>query len=238
MKHRRVVGLTLLLGVVAAVALATGGRAREGAMSSLVLGHNARWGTTTRTSVARARLQRVAKLTRGTYLGQLITDRDSILERWPDRLGQPIRVWVSTPDSLPGWKPDYIAPVTEAFDEWSRTGIPVRFDFVDDSASAEVRVFWAERLDGRTAGMTFWQSDSRRWMRSARITIALRASDGGNQNARGIGSIALHEVGHLLGLSHSPHARDIMAPWVIGRGLTDGDRATIRLLYALPAGRI
>jgi hypothetical protein len=238
LKLRRGLAVVLILFVVAVAALAAGDGARDGSTSSLVMGHNARWGATGKTSIARARLQRAAKLSADTYLGQLITDRDSILERWPDRLGEPIRVWVSTPDSLPGWKRDFVPPVTDAFDEWSRTGIPVRFTFVDDSAAAEVRVFWAEKLDGRTAGMTFWQSDSRRWMRSARITIALRASDGGSQNARGIGSIALHEVGHLLGLSHSPHAQDIMAPWVIGRGLTDGDRATIRLLYALPAGRI
>ena len=238
MKLRSVVACTLSIGVAAFIALAMSGRARDGVTSSVVLGHGTRWGSTAKSSIARTRLQRVAKLSRGTYLGKLITDRDSILERWPDRLGEPIRVWVSTPDSLPGWKPEYVAPVNEAFQQWSATGIPVRFTFVDDSASAEVRVFWAEVLDGHTAGMTFWQSDNRRWMRSARITIALHASDGGRQNARGIGSIALHEVGHLLGLSHSPHARDIMAPWVIARELSEGDQATVRLLYALPAGKI
>lgn len=238
LKLRRVVGCVAVLLVVVAIALVTSGRTHPGVTSSLVMGHNARSGGAAKSVSATSRRQRVARLSRGTYFGQLITDRDSVLERWPDRVGRPIRVWISTPDSVEGWKSDYIAPVTTAFEQWSATGIPVRFEFVDDSTSAEVRVFWADSLDGHTAGMTFWQSDSRRWMRSARITIAMRASDGGRQNGRGISSIALHEVGHLLGLSHSPHARDIMAPWVIAKQLSDGDRATVRLLYALPAGRI
>jgi hypothetical protein len=238
LKLRRVVGSIAVLLAAIAIAFVASVRKHPGVTSSLVMGHNARSGAASKSAAAKSRLQRVARLSRGTYFGQLITDRDSVLERWPDRIGRPIRVWISTPDSIDGWKIEYRESVTAAFQEWSATGIPVRFDFVDDSASAEVRVFWAESLDGHTAGMTFWQSDSRRWMRSARITIAMRASDGGRQNARGIGSIALHEVGHLLGLSHSPHSRDIMAPWVTAKELSPGDRATVRLLYALPAGRI
>ena len=209
----------------------------EGPMtSSLVLGKTK--SSSAKVVGARTKAQRVARLSRGTYLGKLITDRDSILERWPDRVQRPIRVWIETPDSLSEWKPEYVEPVANAFHAWSATGIPVRFEITDDSARAEVRVFWAQRLQKHTAGMTFWQSDHDRWMRSARVTIALRASDGGRQNARGISSIALHEVGHLLGLSHSPHGGDIMAAWVTAKQLSDGDEATVRLLYALPAGKI
>jgi hypothetical protein len=237
LKLRRIVGCVAVVLPVVAIALVMSVSTHPGMTSSLVMGHNARSGASN-SAAAKSRRERVARLARGTYFGQLITDRDSVLERWPDRISRPIRVWISTPDSVSEWKSEYVASVTTAFELWSATGIPVQFDFVGDSASAEVRVFWADSLDNHTAGMTFWQSDSRRWMRSARITIAMRASDGGKQNARGIGSIALHEVGHLLGLSHSPHARDIMAPWVIAKELSPGDRATIRLLYALPAGRI
>ena len=231
--------LVLALGAVLSLAgaLWASGRGSGTMSSALVLGHSAKSSAATKAG-ARTKAQRVAKLSRGTYFGKLITDRDSILERWPDRIQEPVRVWISTPDSLNEWKPEYVEPVADAFHRWSSTGIPVSFVITDDSASAEIRVFWASRLDKHTAGMTFWQSDNKRWMRSARVTIALRASDGGRQNAKGISSIALHEVGHLLGLSHSPHAGDIMAPWVTARQLSDGDEATVRLLYALPAGKI
>lgn len=238
MTRCRIACIVLLVSVTSVCMAVATGRSRGTMTSALVMGHSVRATSSARSSASRTRLARVAKHSRGTYFGKLITDRDSILERWPDRLQQPVRVWISTPDSLAEWKPEYVEPVKKAFEQWSATGIPVRFVMSGDSATAEVRVFWATRLDSRTAGMTFWQSDQRRWMRTARVTIALRASDGGRQNARGISSIALHEVGHLLGLSHSPHARDIMAPWVTARQLSQGDQATVRLLYALPAGKI
>ena len=51
-------------------------------------------------------------------------------------------------------------------------------------------------------------------------------------------SIALHEIGHLLGLDHTGDQANVMAPRVRVRDLSDADRATVRLLYSVPAGRI
>ena len=50
-------------------------------------------------------------------------------------------------------------------------------------------------------------------------------------------AIALHEVGHLLGLDHAESSDDIMSARVRVRELSETDRATVRLLYAVPAGR-
>jgi predicted Zn-dependent protease len=51
-------------------------------------------------------------------------------------------------------------------------------------------------------------------------------------------AIALHEVGHAIGLAQSDDRHDIMAPLVRVAALSVGDRATARLLYALPAGHL
>jgi hypothetical protein len=45
-------------------------------------------------------------------------------------------------------------------------------------------------------------------------------------------------VGHAIGLAHSDDRHDVMAPLVRVASLSPVDRATARLLYALPAGHL
>jgi hypothetical protein len=179
-----------------------------------------------------------AEVTKGTYIDEVITARDSIVERWPERLQRPVRVWISDGRGLHGWQPGYVALTRAAFGDWERLGIPVRFVFVSDPRQAEVRVHWVERLGGESCGETRWRTDRAGWVRSANVTLAMHASDGGLQDDAGIKALALHEVGHLLGLDHTADARTIMSPWVEVNDITPADRATVRLLYTLPAGRV
>ena len=180
----------------------------------------------------------VVRTTPHTYFGRILQERDSLLDRWPERLSQPVRVWIADGNTSEGWKPSFLVQLVEAFDDWEETGIPVQFTFVNDSADAEVRVRWADTLSGRASGRTTWRADANRWMLGADVWIAMRASDGAPQDDRGVRAIALHEIGHLLGLAHSTGREDIMAAWVAADTLSDADRATVRLLYALPAGRV
>ncbi len=45
--------------------------------------------------------------------------------------------------------------------------------------------------------------------------------------------VALHEVGHLLGLDHSKDPRDVMSPYYIKNqlALSEGDKAAVKALY-------
>ena len=174
----------------------------------------------------------------GTYIADVLIEHDSALARWPDRVVKPLRVWIQTEPALEGWNPEFESQVRTAFSEWVAIGIPMRFRFVEDSADAEVMVTWVDRFNEPISGKTRWARDSRWWIVDGNITIALRHSSGPMLSGSAIHAIALHEVGHLLGLDHSQNPENIMTPRVRVKSLSDADRATMRLLYSLPPGTV
>jgi predicted Zn-dependent protease len=171
----------------------------------------------------------------GTYIDRILTDRDSVLARWPNRVADPVRVWIDAPGDAP--VAEFTAAVRDAFDAWVDTGVPLRFRYVDAPRNAEIRVRWITMFANRT-GSTTWHANRGGWLRDGEITLATRMPLDRTLDARGVRAIALHEIGHSIGLSHSTDGHDIMAPLVRVSDLSDKDRATARLLYTFPAGRI
>ena len=174
----------------------------------------------------------------GTYIDDLLSARDSALTRWPDRLSRPLRVWIADAQSLPGWNADFMPAVRDAFDTWVQAGVPVHFTFVIDSSSADVHVGFIERFGNGISGKTIWSRDAGWWLVSSDITLGLAHPTGGVVSAPQMRAIALHEVGHLLGLDHSHDLDNIMSARIRVRDITEIDRATMRLLYSVPAGSL
>ena len=174
----------------------------------------------------------------GTYVGEILLERDSALSRWPARVAEPLTVWVQPWAAVTGWDDRFADRTHDAFVEWQRTGIPVRFAFTDDSAAADVHVVWTDHFDEPISGKTLWTRDERWWITGASITLALHHQDGEPLDAGAVRAIALHEVGHLLGLDHTSDPGNVMTPRVRVRDLSAADRATVRLLYSLPPGRV
>jgi hypothetical protein len=174
----------------------------------------------------------------GTYIADVVANHDSALARWPERVRRPLRVWVDGEPSLWDYDSAYAGEVRRAFREWEATGIPVRFDFVDDSAQADIHVAWVDRFREPISGKTIWSRNDGWWIVDARILLAVRHSSGDPLDAAAVHAIALHEVGHLLGLDHTRDEATIMTPRVRVRTLSDADRRTVRLLYTLPAGSV
>jgi hypothetical protein len=188
-------------------------------------------------ALAAAELQRRLNTgSAGTYIDALLSARDSVLTRWPDRLLTPVRVWIGDGAMHDAWDPEFPSLVREAFEAWAATGIPMRFTFVRDSSDVDVRVRFVPSFADGISGRTVWSRDANSWLVSGEIDLSLRHPRGDAVSRAQLQAIALHEIGHLLGLDHVDDPEHIMAPRVRARTLSDGDIATVRLLYSVPAG--
>ena len=189
--------------------------------------------------LARTRLRRrIAERAGGTYIAEILAERDSALARWPDRHGAPLRVWVQPDAPLAGWDAEYVREVRSAFREWDALRLPVRFAFTGDSARADVHVTFIDHFGEPISGRTRWVRDDDWWITDADIVLATHHRDGDALDEDAMRAMTLHEVGHLLGLDHTADGDNIMAPRVRVRALSAADRATVRLLYALPPGAV
>lgn len=171
-----------------------------------------------------------------TYIGEILAERDSSLARWPERRAEPLTVWIQPYADVDGFNKIYVEQVREAFEEWDRLQLPVHFAFVNDSAAAEVHVGWVDRFSEPISGRTRWTRDDDWMITDANILLALHHNRGERLDYDAMYAMALHEIGHLLGLDHTTDSLSIMAPRVRVRELSDADVATVRLIYSLPAG--
>ncbi|MEO8560778.1 MAG: matrixin family metalloprotease [bacterium] len=165
-----------------------------------------------------------------TYLASI--GEGATLRRWPDD-DMPITVWIADAPGSPARSAARRAIARDAFHTWTNAGVPERFSFVPDSASAMVHVLWRKQLPDLRAGQVTRQADSEGWLHTATVELSVRNMSGAIQDTSTLRAVSLHEVGHLLGLEHSPDERDIMAPWVVARQLSPRDRATARALYGI-----
>jgi hypothetical protein len=174
----------------------------------------------------------------GTYIGEVLLTRDSALSRWHEHLDHPLRVWIQPNPGIRDWNPSFVEQVRAAFLTWSETGIPVHFRFVSDSSHADAHVAFVDHFPDPISGKTRWARDDGWWIVDADVTIAVHHDGGETLDPSAVRAIALHEVGHLLGLDHTSDIANIMTPRVRVRELSNADRSTMKLLYTLPPGPV
>jgi hypothetical protein len=182
--------------------------------------------------------QRIADGRGVTYVDAILAQRGGNVARWADRRENPITVWIQPRTTVRDFWPEFRDRARDAFYTWAAAGVPIRFLFIDDSAAAEVRVRWVDRFSDAAAGRTVWARDQNWWIVDADIELAVHRQGGPAYDAQMIRAIALHEVGHLIGLDHSPNPDDIMAARVHVMSLSPADLRTAALVYKLPPGPV
>ena len=189
--------------------------------------------------LARAEIRRRIRASAGlTYLNEIVAETsDSVLHRWDDRVRTPVRVFLP-PGVVANFQAPFLDAVRNAFSRWEEAGVPVRFNVDPDSASAEVRFQWRTQFEGERTGQTdvVWDQDGR--MISGVVTLATFDPSGQPLGTEEIRVLALHEIGHVIGLDHCSDSSNLMFPRFNVRDLSPRDIATALLLYQLPPGPV
>jgi hypothetical protein len=161
--------------------------------------------------------------------------------RWNDKTHY-LMIYIQDGRDQPGWNPENIQRVQAAFSEWERAMSPrFRFIYMPDTRGSDVTVSWKGFSEKEHRGDKAGQNSTITWgkyLQKNDIEIALNNSKGVPYNPIVIQSVALHEIGHMLGIKgHSNQPQDVMAAasdlynLTAPQHLTQRDVNTLKLIY-------
>ena len=130
--------------------------------------------------------------------------------------------------------------VMDALNLWSSaSGGKINFKITNVLLESNINVDW-KRVERHALGHCYFNWDSQGRLYGAEVSIGLTDGRIHKQydNDIEVYHTILHEIGHALGLGHSPYKQDIMyTPHQYGNAtLSANDKYSIQWLYRLPAG--
>jgi hypothetical protein len=166
---------------------------------------------------------------------------DHVLLRWQTRK-MPLRVYLPAPPADATEDPEAVLDaVRDGFTDWidaAAPGVP-SFVFVGDPGAADIPVAWETEPSGDwyIAHCALDIDVGAKQFGVSRILVMTRVP-GTTWSLDDLYLTMLHEVGHALGLGHSPETGDVMYRSARSGAaeLSARDRATLRKLYTLPIG--
>jgi len=182
--------------------------------------------------------RRLAEEGANTYLVAMLPQVDSAIRRWPDdRFARPLRVTAVRGGA--GFREEFVGAIAWAVEQWNGAQLPLQMDFRgSDSSAADITVRWVTALDSERTGKADITWDQHQAIRRVAVTLATHAPDGRTLTDAEMRALALHELGHAIGLAHSTDPHDALYPTTRVTELSERDRATARLLYELPVGSL
>lgn len=161
--------------------------------------------------------------------------------RW-SASSMPLRVFIRSGDTTDGFRPVFITLLEQAFSDWA-TGSNnlVHFSLINDPSKADIVCVWTSDKNDMTklteGGHALVVPEGHN-IRHVQISILTKTIKGGNLTDQFMKRVALHEVGHTLGITdHSPDPSDMMFGCPPSTTncctLTDRDKNTLIALYTL-----
>ncbi|HEY9688146.1 MAG TPA: matrixin family metalloprotease [Coleofasciculaceae cyanobacterium] len=163
--------------------------------------------------------------------------RQRKIHRWSDQT-RFVLVHISAPGHLPDWRAENVAVVKAAFAEWQRAlGNRLIFVFMKDTTDADVTIHWwntaTPGAEKSACGLNMYKTWGK-YIAQNDIYLSLHRSNGMTWTPDQLYSVALHEIGHMIGIKeHSDNPTDIMAEATNETlHLTARDINTMKRIYA------